>query len=515
MTSQETSRGVVAALRWGSGSGDDSDHRRFQQRRVALLARLLLIFFGTITVASFGIIGVARPRQLFEIQFHPAKLSLYLVMLVWAAIWVALRRDRPLRVVYLCDLGTILPLCVFLGLAVQRAPLAINVQAASVFLALLMLVLRAALVPSQPAWTAALGLLCGPVVVWSEYRRAVEVPGGIPPALLAAGAVLWWLVVTAATTFVSRTIYGLVTEASQARRLGQYTLMDKIGEGGMGEVYRAQHALLRRPTAVKLLLAGRHGAEALRRFEREVQLTSRLSHPNTIAIYDYGRTPDGVFYYAMEYLDGLNLERLVASDGPQPAGRVIHLLAQVAEALSEAHGVGLIHRDIKPANIMVCERGGIPDMAKVLDFGLVKQLDAARESGDLTTATEITGTPLYLSPEAIAGATLDGRADLYALGAVGYFLLTGTPPFSARTVVEICAHHLHTVPVSPSQRLGAAVPPRLEALILRCLAKTAAERPPDAAGLEALLVECQREAPWTRGEARAWWTGRRDAARAV
>jgi eukaryotic-like serine/threonine-protein kinase len=263
---------------------------------------------------------------------------------------------------------------------------------------------------------------------------------------------------------------------------------------------------LRRPTAIKLLLPGKVSAASLERFEREVQLTSRLSHPNTIAIYDYGRTPDGIFYYAMEYLDGLSLESLVASDGLQPAGRVVHVLLQIAGALAEAHGVGLIHRDIKPANVMLCERGGMPDVVKVVDFGLVKQLDAVEGDVALTNANTLTGTPLYLAPESISRPdSIDARIDIYALGAVGYFLITGTPPFSGRNVVEIAGHHLHSPVEAPSMRLGQPVPPKLEAVLLACLAKDPEGRPNDAQELIVKLLECEAESPWSGTQARAWW----------
>lgn len=183
----------------------------------------------------------------------------------------------------------------------------------------------------------------------------------------------WSAVAVSIATLTSRVIYGLAQRARVATELGQYTLEEKIGEGGMGVVYRARHALLRRPTALKVLPRELAGERSIQRFEREVQLTSALSHPNTIAIYDYGRSPDGVFYYVMEYLDGITLEELVTHDGPQPTGRVVHLLKQVCGALQEAHEVKLIHRDVKPANIVLCVRGGVADYIKVLDFGLVKQ----------------------------------------------------------------------------------------------------------------------------------------------
>ena len=289
-----------------------------------------------------------------------------------------------------------------------------------------------------------------------------------------------------------------------AERLGRYTLEARIGEGGMGEVYRAQHAMLRRPTAVKVLRRDRLSEEAVKRFEREVQLTSELTHPNTIAIYDFGRTIQGDFYYAMEYLDGISLDALVDKHGPQPEGRVIHLLGQICGSLSEAHDVGLIHRDIKPANIILCRRGGMADFVKVLDFGLVKQI-GVEANADTTSTRTVTGTPLYMSPDLIQSPIVDARSDLYQVGLVGYYLLTGTKPFRAETVVEVCAHHLSTPPEPPSQRLGKPVSPDLEAILLRCLDKQPEERPRDAHSLASELLACREAGRWTSAAAQAWW----------
>jgi eukaryotic-like serine/threonine-protein kinase len=498
-----------AILRWGGPSTDDVETRRFQQGRVALTAKMMALFFGAISTVAAVVMALVSREQFAAVHLHPVKLISYGVLVFWAGTWLALRRrDRPLWVIHLGDLAIVFPLSVALGLAMLYVPPTTDVHVAGVLVGLLVLALRAALVPSRPAWTAVVGLLCGPPVLVGCYLRAHRVPTPVAPLVLNVAQAIWWTAMTALTIYISRIIYGLVAEVSRARRLGQYTLQEQIGTGGMGEVYRAQHALLRRPTAIKLVLPSRAGPETLRRFEREVQLTSRLSHPNTIAIYDYGRTPDGVFYYAMELLDGLSLEMLVSRDGPQPPARVVHILCQVTEALAEAHGIGLIHRDIKPANVMLCERGGIPDVAKVLDFGLVKEMTPAADDPKLTAAASITGTPLYMSPEAITGAELDGRADLYALGAVAYSLLAGRPPFLARTVVEICGMHLHTAPDPPSSHLGRPLPASLEALVLRCLAKDPAQRPPRAEDLLAELLACQAELPWDRARARAWWRQR-------
>jgi eukaryotic-like serine/threonine-protein kinase len=250
-----------------------------------------------------------------------------------------------------------------------------------------------------------------------------------------------------------------------------------------------------------------------------VQLTARLTHPNTIRIFDYGRTPDGIFYYAMEYLDGADLSDVVELSGPMPAGRVIHILDQVAGALTEAHGIGLIHRDVKPANIYLTEQGGVPDVAKVLDFGLVKQVGPSdgRDSTlpALSHADSFTGTPLYMAPEAITTPdSVDARTDIYSLGAVGYFLLTGQEVFTGRNVMEICGHHLHSMPALPSQRLGKPVPVDLEQLILACLEKEPRQRPQDARSLQQALRSCRDSRTWTEEDARRWFDTHGDALRA-
>jgi hypothetical protein len=288
-----------------------------------------------------------------------------------------------------------------------------------------------------------------------------------------------------------------------ARQLGQYTLEEKIGEGGMGSVYRARHALLQRPTAVKLLDTHKVGAEGVSRFEREVQLTSQLCHPNTIAIYDFGSTPDGVFYYAMEYLEGITLEALVEAAGPLPEGRAIAILHQICGSLGEAHALGLIHRDIKPANIMVTCRGGVPDFIKVLDFGLAR---AARSNVRLTASQVVVGTPQYLAPETIERPeSIDARADIYAVGAVGYYLLTGTPVFTGDSTLAICMQHLQAQPELPSRRAARDISPDLETILLACLAKDPEKRPPSVIVLTDELARCRSAGHWTAADGRAWW----------
>ena len=293
--------------------------------------------------------------------------------------------------------------------------------------------------------------------------------------------------------------------AIEAQQLGQYTLEEKLGAGAMGVVYRGHHSMLRRPTAIKLLDADKVNAVSIERFEREVQITCRLNHPSTIAIYDFGRTPEGVFYYAMEYLDGIELQTLVERYGAQPGGRVVSILMQVCGSLYEAHSQGLVHRDVKPANIMLNRRGGVPDVVKVLDFGLVKAVDD--QQGPAGRTEGLTGTPLYMSPEAIqTPLSVDGRSDLYSVGALGYFLLTGQPVFDAASLAELCMKHVDEIPVSPSQRLGRPVSAELEHAILSCLEKSRAKRPQTARDLAELLRKCPEASHWSFEEAEAWWS---------
>jgi serine/threonine-protein kinase len=336
-----------------------------------------------------------------------------------------------------------------------------------------------------------------PIWLWSQDAT-------IPAALHFALTSIWGVGGAIIGLVAACIIFRWRNRQGDTPQLGQYTLLEKIGEGGMGAVYRASHALLRRPTAVKLLPADKAGAERIKRFEREVQVTSQLTHPNTVAIFDYGRTPDGVFYYAMEYLEGLTLEEVVRADGPQHPGRIVQILRQVAASLAEAHAMSVVHRDIKPSNIiLVPERGGEPDVVKVVDFGLVKELDD--DARAITIAGRIAGTPHYLSPEAISAPDRVGpHSDIYALGCVGYYLLTGQRVFEGRTAVEICGHHLHSLPALPGERLGRPVPELLSALIMACLQKDP-DRRPTAKGMIALIDGGLDVPPWSSDQARAWW----------
>jgi serine/threonine-protein kinase len=366
-----------------------------------------------------------------------------------------------------------------------------------------LLVARAALVPSSARRSAALGALATAplVLVTYEVHARAGLSQAHQPLLPMAVAACWCTLAVAVSWVVSGVVYGLHEKVREAMQLGQYVLEHKLGEGGMGIVFKAHHAMLRRPTALKVLPPEKAGAENLARFEKEVQLTATLTHPNVIAVYDYGKTADGALYYAMEYVDGMSLQTLVDTGGPLPAGRVVHLLRQVCGALYEAHCAGLVHRDVKPANILVSLRGQIADFVKVVDFGLVKQL-----GGFASTPDRPAGTPLYMAPEAVISPPEVGvAADLYAVGAVGYFLLTGTPVFQGSSTQELCMQHLRALPEAPGLRLGQPVPADLEAVILQCLEKDPALRPNDAHQLAEMLAACTDVAAWGEGAARRWW----------
>jgi serine/threonine-protein kinase len=325
---------------------------------------------------------------------------------------------------------------------------------------------------------------------------------------IAFGAVFGALVIAAAAALVSGLkMLQLKSELGGGRRLGAYVLGRRIGEGGMANVYLARHDLLKRPTAVKLLKPARATDEMIARFEREVQQASRLAHPNTVEIFDYGRTADGLFYYAMEYLDGVTAADLVARDGVVPVARAVHLLRQVCAGLAEAHAKGLVHRDIKPENIMVCRRGGEYDVVKILDFGLVKSVNAPH-SRDLTRSLRILGTPLYMAPERLRNpADVDARADIYAVGAVAFYLLTGKKLFEAPDDLALTTRVLHEEPPRIVSAAPQAIPVELDILVAACLEKRREDRPQRVADLVEAFDALCAENRWTQREAEAWWAG--------
>jgi len=309
----------------------------------------------------------------------------------------------------------------------------------------------------------------------------------------------------------ARVVYGLGAEVRRARELGSYRLVERLGEGGMGEVWRGEHRLLARPAAVKLIRPevlgaadGEHRRVTLQRFEREAQATAALNSPHTVDLYDFGVSDDGAFYAVIELLDGFDLDTLVRKYGPLPAERVVHLLRQICDSLAEAHETGLIHRDIKPANIFVCRFARATDWIKVLDFGMVKLPDG-RGDAMLTGDNVAGGTPAFMSPEQAVSGTVDERSDLYSVGCVAYWLLTGEPVFSGHTPIETIVQHVKSDPTPPSGHSEIAVPPALDSIILSCLAKSPADRPQTADALARLLESVPLDQDWGSERSKAWW----------
>jgi hypothetical protein len=518
---------MQSASSWSAVPLDADATRELLRRRVGYFAGI----FVCLSVAFYlrNAIAIGLVERAWPPLGHPAFLLHAAAITLHVAEWLVCRRAAlSLAALERVDaIGLMGAMALYGAVTVSEATAlehAVAVQSAGAEVLLCAVILlaltltHAIIVPLNVRRMFAVSAATAVLGVGSAYLVTVV---GLPASLLRQKPWLpfnqvlfvsmWALVATAVSTIAARVIHGLSQRVRDANEVGQYTLEERIGEGGMGVVYLARHALLRRPTAIKLLPAHRAGEHAVRRFEQEVRLTSSLTHPNTIAIYDFGRTPDGVFYYAMEYLDGITLEDLVILDGPQAPARVIRILVQVCGALAEAHESGLIHRDIKPANVMLCVRGRMPDQVKVLDFGLVKE--HAREAVlGLSTDGALLGTPSYLAPEAISNPSrVDARLDLYALGAVAYWLLTGQSVFPGESVLEVCAHHLHSVPVPPSERSRQPIPPALDQLILRCLAKEPDQRPASAMELARLLREVTVAAAWSREQAADWWRERAPA----
>jgi len=348
-----------------------------------------------------------------------------------------------------------------------------------------------------------------------EYDFGVAVEIGAAEAYaplrylnIAFGVVFSALVIAVfAALATTLSILRLRRELGEGRKIGPYRLMRRIGEGGVAVIYLARHALLKRPTAVKLMKPARMTDVLIARFEREVQLASSLSHPNTIEIFDYGRTRDGLLYYAMEYLDGMTVAEIVARDGAVPVARTIHILRQVCAALAEAHGKGIVHRDISPDNIMVCRHGGQLDFVKVLDYGLVKQMDPKLQTKDLTRGLRIVGTPLYMAPERLRDpADVDARADVYAVGAVAYTMLTGRRMFPATDDLALTTQILNEAPMPLAEAASRPIPAELEHLVMSCVAKRREHRTQRIADLAEAFEALAAEHRWTQADAEAWWS---------
>jgi plasmid stabilization system protein ParE len=426
--------------------------------------------------------------------------------------WYSRRAKRNPR--FLLNLGLAYELLIALSIGIldwaYTPPMGIS------WIAIIILIF-AAIIPSRPAKTLVTALLAASMdlvaaLIWKAAGQDVSGIGEVfiiafPNYLCAAIAPL-----------ISHIITGLGREVRKAREMGSYVLGDLIGAGGMGEVWQATHRFLARPAAIKLIKPAVLGAMTrqqsdvlVQRFRREAQAAATLRSPHTIHLYDFGVTSDGTFYYVMELLNGMDLQTLVSTFGPLPAARTIYLLQQACESLAEAHERGLVHRDIKPGNIQVCRMGQYSDWVKVLDFGLVKsQAGEVREPG-LTAPNTVTGTPAYLSPESALGEAVDRRTDIYALGCVAYWMLTGRYVFTGDSAMQIVARHVSSEPVPPSRYSAFDVSPALDELVLACLKKKPSDRPATARELCDRLGECDVETAWTREDARAWWETRMEA----
>jgi eukaryotic-like serine/threonine-protein kinase len=499
-----TSRKILAPALWGS-AGSEAESRAFLQERITTLFKLM--FWSLIALMGF----LATMYEIGgEVDVAPRdRMTVYVVSVVGLAgmafCWRVLLVRRRLSMDTLHVLDFAYSFCI--GLAFGLSAYFQNDLKASGYLSVIYstftVFARALIVPSTARRTLVAGILTYVPMATAAIALAFEADQDMPRQMYIIGFLLFSIAPILLATLGSKIIYGLRQTVSAAQHLGHYTLDKKIGEGGNGAVYLAHHIMLRRPTAVKLVLPERVGVDTLERFEREVQHMSQLTHPNTVAVYDYGRSPDGQFYYAMEYLGGgIDLDKLVRKHGPQTGGRVVHILAQVCGALNEAHQRKIVHRDIKPANVLLCERGGVPDVAKVVDYGLVKEITA--EAGG-KTAQIVLGTPAYIAPEAITDpASIGPAVDIYAVGAVGYFLLTGRRVFEGKTTLDVCIQHVTKSVTPPSKATTRAIDPALEAVIMKCLEKEPGARHASAKELrDALLALPMTD--WDDAAARRWW----------
>ena len=377
-------------------------------------------------------------------------------------------------------------------------------------------------VPTPPI-LAALVAACSVAAVPITYAAGVAAGSNVAlaPEVFFFSLVFPYCVVVLMVWAASRVVYGLGTAVRKARELGSYRLERRLGQGGMGEVWRARHRMLARPAAIKLIRseflgpsdARRH--DLIARFEREAQATALLRSPHTVAVYDFGTADDGTFYYVMELLDGFDLDELVTRFGPMPPERVVYLLRQVTESLAEAHDAGLIHRDVKPANLYACRYGREVDFIKVLDFGLVKTSEPDGPVGSSSPGRQVAGgTPAFMSPEQVLGdEAIDARSDIYAVGCVAYWLLTGQPVFSGVTPMDTMMKQVTVEPEPLARRAPQPVPAALEAIVMQCLAKESAQRPQTADALRQLLDGVPLGDPWSQARARVW--GEESAGRKV
>ena len=501
---------------------DTSGGTDFVRRRLALLGKTVFILsfsFFVIIVSSAVLIGGA---PFLGVLFDPVAGGHVLASSMMGFLWLcASRRSISMAALGALDIFSIALGGVFLSImtVVDEYQVIQSIAACTVTV-----ITRAVLVPSRPLRTmmVSASMFIPTIVVTIAMQHPTNFIPSFTPEYqrfhLILDTVLWSILGTTLATVTSRIIYGLRRQVAEVSELGQYILEEKIGAGGMGEVWRARHRLLIRPAAVKVIrpqaLAAMGDRDLLmRRFEREARATAALKSPHTVQLYDFGATDDGTLYYVMELLDGFDLDTLVRKHGPLPADRAVRILSQVCRSLADAHGNGLVHRDIKPANIVVSRIGTTFDFVKVLDFGLVK-LDSAQRVDEqavkLTADGGTSGTPGFMAPEIVLGvADTDHRVDLYSLGCVAYWLLTGKLVFEGPTAMQVMVDHARTPAPRPSVRVELSIPPALEDLVMQCLEKEPGRRPGSAEDVRARLEFVPNDERWTAELAERWWSSHR------
>jgi eukaryotic-like serine/threonine-protein kinase len=510
------------AIQWLRGSGlDTAAGDDFIQQRIALFAKLIsliaLVFFilGVILAVAFDmplVLFLTSPSNIANL----AGLSFLMI------VWLVCRQVRfSLVALEIVDAVALIGTCTAWAFLIEDS-FDESIHAAVISVTMTMLA-RAIAVPSTASRTLRLGLVAvAPLVITmlSWFDDHPSRAGGLPvtaygPLMTVIYQSLILASVIAMATVTSRILYDLRRSVREASELGQYALEERLGSGGMGEVWRARHRFLVRAAAIKLirpdLLDSRRGDPGLplRRFEREALATAALRSPHTVQLYDFGQAEDGTLFYVMELLVGIDLEKLVSRFGPVPPERAVHILKQVCHSLDEAHQNGLTHRDIKPANIFVSAVGTELDFVKVLDFGLVRVLPARTDADQIKLSADrpVGGTPAYTAPEIASGQTsYDHRVDLYAIGCVGYWLVTGKLVFEGDSMLNVLVDHAHTVPPRPHTRTDQSIPAELEQIIMDCLEKDPARRPPSAAVLADRLAAVPLAQQWTRERAETWWS---------
>jgi eukaryotic-like serine/threonine-protein kinase len=500
--------------------GFPEDLLRQSAGRLRVLALLYAFFFFIAGILPALVVPDDRARFLGSfVRWGPSVLGIAAAVLV-AAVVRSPRVPPPAAM----KLGLAFEIVTSYAIAATEFADPVTLETQRGFLGLswvaVWVVLFTVVVPTSPrrAVVAALASVSSVPVVIGLMIASGATSLRIDPALFFLGLVFPYLVVVGMAYVGAHVVYRLGTEVKRARELGSYRLEEKLGEGGMGEVWRARHRMLARPAAIKLIRPSFGGNvrvgvsdEAVRRavgrFEREAQVIARLRSPHTVELYDFGIATDGAFYYAMELLDGLDADSLLRRFGPVSPERAIHLLRQVCHSLSEAQSCGLVHRDIKPANIFVCRYGEEFDFVKVLDFGLVRAVrDPAHTSPIYTRESAVIGTPAFMAPEQAMGIDVDGRADIYSTGCVAYWLLTGQLVFAAENPLGVLVQHVERAPTPPSARTALPIPRALDDLVLSCLAKDPANRPQSARELSLRLAEVEDASAWTQERAREWWT---------